>query len=418
MITPAYSPTASERVLPRMALDFTTGTLDSRVTVTRSLNTATRVNSSGLVETVNANLPRFDYDPVTLASRGLLIEESRANLLLRSAEFDVSPWFVDNVSVTANSTTAPDGTTTADAIIENLATSNHNINTTATVTVAPHTFSAYVKPNGRSWVRLFVFQSGITANSTWFNVSTGVAGFASAGASNVSIRPAGNGWYRCSITFTPASAGSASFYIAAANADGAGVYAGDNTSGLFIWGAQAELGAFSTSYIPTTSTSLTRNADAVSMTGTNFSSWYNATEGTLQVIGSMNTASTSIFQSFAMLGDANNSLQIFNNLSASRFRGDIYSGGALQKAFTYTAAGAPASGTTYNIIVGLKANDFAMAINGNTVATANSGLMPVSPSALYIGSVNTGAQQIGGYIRKLAYYNQKLTNSEIQAFSK
>jgi hypothetical protein len=69
MITPAYSPTATERVLPRMALDFTTGVLDSRVTITRALNTATRVNSSGFVEIVNANLPRFDYDPATLAPR-------------------------------------------------------------------------------------------------------------------------------------------------------------------------------------------------------------------------------------------------------------------------------------------------------------------------------------------------------------
>ena len=87
MITPAYSPTATERVLPRMALDFTTGVLDPRVTVTRALNTATRVNSSGLVEIVNANLPRFDYDPVTLAPKGLLIEEARTNLFFQSQAF-------------------------------------------------------------------------------------------------------------------------------------------------------------------------------------------------------------------------------------------------------------------------------------------------------------------------------------------
>ena len=86
MITPAYAPTATERVLPRMALDFTTGVLDSRVTVARSLNTATRVNSSGLIEIVNANLPRFDYDPVTLAAKGLLIEELRTNLLVYSEQ--------------------------------------------------------------------------------------------------------------------------------------------------------------------------------------------------------------------------------------------------------------------------------------------------------------------------------------------
>ena len=116
MITPAYSPTATERVLPKMALDFTTGTLDSRVSVARAGNTATRINSSGKIEIVNANLPRFDYDPATLAPRGLLIEEQRTNLLLRSEEFDNASWAKTNATITVNATTAPDGTTTADLI--------------------------------------------------------------------------------------------------------------------------------------------------------------------------------------------------------------------------------------------------------------------------------------------------------------
>lgn len=84
MITPAYAPTAVERVLPRLALDFTTGVLDARVTITRALNTATRINASGNIEAVNANLPRFDFEPSTLVCKGLLVEESRTNLLLNS----------------------------------------------------------------------------------------------------------------------------------------------------------------------------------------------------------------------------------------------------------------------------------------------------------------------------------------------
>ena len=73
MITPSYGLTSTERVLPRMALDFTTASLDSRVTVTRSLNTATRINSSGYIENVNANLPRFHFSPTSLGTcRGLL----------------------------------------------------------------------------------------------------------------------------------------------------------------------------------------------------------------------------------------------------------------------------------------------------------------------------------------------------------
>jgi len=84
MITPSFALTATERVLPRMALDFTTAVLDPRVTFTRSGNTATVTNSSGVIAAINADLPRFDFNPTTLACNGLLIEESRTNLLLNS----------------------------------------------------------------------------------------------------------------------------------------------------------------------------------------------------------------------------------------------------------------------------------------------------------------------------------------------
>ena len=106
MITPAYSITATERVLPKLALDFTTSVLDSRVTVTRALNTATRVNNSGLVEIVNANLPRFDFDPVSLAPKGLLIEEQRANIAAYSQDF--SSWSSGGAAVTSDAVVAPD----------------------------------------------------------------------------------------------------------------------------------------------------------------------------------------------------------------------------------------------------------------------------------------------------------------------
>lgn len=84
MITPSYSTTATERVLPRLALDFTTAVADARVSVARANNTATRINASGAPEIVNANLPRLDFDPATLVCKGLLVEEARTNLLLNS----------------------------------------------------------------------------------------------------------------------------------------------------------------------------------------------------------------------------------------------------------------------------------------------------------------------------------------------
>ena len=104
MITPGFALTATERVLPRMALDFTTASLDPRVTFTRAGNTATVTNSSGAIVGINANLPRFDYNPTTLVCKGLLIEESRTNLLLNSL-IDGTSLTTQIVVTTAVSTT-------------------------------------------------------------------------------------------------------------------------------------------------------------------------------------------------------------------------------------------------------------------------------------------------------------------------
>lgn len=413
MLTPAFSLTSTERVLPKLALDFTTGLLDSRVTCTRTTsasNPATYFASNGEITLATNNQPRFDYISASVC-KGLLIEESRANLFLYSVLTKSgslpNSWSQSIPGGTQDTITSIYGSADgATAWTQTASSARPFFIPNGGVTVLANTsyfFSLYLEtnPNNIDVRNIVNYNSTPSGTVQWYIDSTAVAN------TTVPTAPC-----RVGMLFTIGATGGLIY-------PRIGLGGQTTVTGTIQFSRpQWEAGAFATSYIPTTSTSLTRNADVVSMTGTNFSDWYNATEGTLQVIGSMNTATTSIFQTFAMLGDANNGLQIFNNLSASRFRGDIYSGGALQKAFTYTSAGAPASGTTYNIIVGLKANDFAMAINGNTVATANSGLMPVSPSALYIGSVNTGAQQIGGYIRKLAYYNQKLTNSEIQAFSK
>lgn len=98
-------------ITPSLNLDFVSASLDSRITFARALNTASRVNSSGLFEVVNADVPRFDYDPLTLACRGLLIEESRINIMPTSNVF--TGWANSGATVSASTETSPDGTTNA-----------------------------------------------------------------------------------------------------------------------------------------------------------------------------------------------------------------------------------------------------------------------------------------------------------------
>ena len=371
MITPGFSVTATERVLPRLALDFTTGVLDSRVTVTRALNTATRVNSSGYVETVNANLPRFDYDAVTLLPKGLLIEETRANLLLRSSEFNVSPWTPIGAAITPDTATAPDNTLTADTITFSGAGQYILQNVAITLGVV-YTISFYIRT--------------VTGTSNIKLVNDG-------GASVSSNIPVTNQWTRITFTSTSSRTGSAGHGLESAGA-----------SSFYIWGAQLEAGAFATSYIPTTTISLTRNADVVSMTGTNFSSWYNQSEGA--IVCSVSGGKNSVWAVSYDMGTTGN-LAYVRQTSPTAVSSVI--NGAGSSAASITAH------TAYTTVLAYKINDCAFAINGGQLSTFAG--TPGTATDLIIGSLN-GSFVLNGHVKKLMFYPQRLTNAECVAFSK
>jgi hypothetical protein len=408
MITPSYSATATERVLPRLALDFTTSALDPRVAVTRALNTATRVNSSGLIETVNADLPRFDYDPVTLQPKGLLIEDQRTNALAYSEELGNAVWTKSNSSIVDNSTTSPSGLTNADTLVENTATSTHFIQSTASVVGTPVVCSFYAKKKERSKVGF----GGAGFNAQGFqavwDLDSGTV-FTNIGG-RASIQALANGWYRCSVAFTPSNTSGS--IILLCDDTGSNSYTGDGTSGLFLWGVQTEAGAFATSYIPTTTTSLTRNADVVSMTGANFSSWYNSSEGTfaadattLSPLGSTQRIFSASTGSFA------------DSINASASGTDLFcqcfTAGGLE-ANMFFAGGA--SNTTFSLSYAYKANNAAAALKAGSVTTDTSIILP-TPNQFGIGNEG-GFALFNGWVNNIRYWPQRLTDAEVQAFSK
>lgn len=423
MITPAYAPTATERVLPRMALDFTTATLDARVTIARALNTATRVNSSGYIEGVNANLPRFDFSPTSIGTcLGLLIEEARSNIILQSADL-ATTWTVLTAAVQADQTTAPDNTLSADKIVPDSAAALGGSGVTQTVTAVAgtYTFSCFAKVGEFNRVRLLVRDNVVAGNNASVTVSlvdgaitTAAAAAGTFTGASATALPWALGFYRITLTMTTTGAISLRTRILV---DDSVATVGDGVKGIYAWGAQLELGAFATSYIPTTTTSLTRNADAVSMTGTNFSSWYNASEGTLVSQSTFN-GNSAAFQRYAMAvsdGSSNNRITM-TIASSTQTRAIISTGGVLQADVYNTVTST--FNTPIKAAIAYKANDIAVCCNAGVVQNDTSATIP-TVNAAYIGTAENGSGtvQLNGVVAKIFYYPQRLTNAELQSLT-
>jgi hypothetical protein len=410
MITPSFSLTATERVLPKLALDFTTASLDPRVTFTRTGNTATVVNSSGLITPINADLPRFDYDPITLVCKGLLIEESRTNNLIYSQDFSQYNAIV-GASINATAATAPDGTNTFGLLTEDTSTGSHYIQKRINVLPAgTYTLSLFVKLNGNR--RFGISETNASGFQTVFDLTTQTV-VANAIAVNPKIENYGNGVYRVSLTYTTTGsfANVYRYLILPANATSTGTtYTGDGTSGVYLWGDQVETGAFPTSYIPTEATAVTRNADVATMTGTNFSDWFNATEGTLATTGQ--TIGGTPNPIYINDGTANNRINLINRLSGVL--------GACAAMFT---AGASQLGATSPFtfsqkntsVLSYKTDNGTVAINALTPNTDNTVTLPVV-DRMNIGASVTATSNI--WIEKIMFWNIAVTAAEVQAFSK
>ena len=416
MITPSFSPTATERVLPKLALDFTTATLDPRITFTRTTDAthpATYFDSNGLLSVATNNQPRFDYNSTTLACKGLLIEESRTNLLPYSSTYNT--WTTIRSTLAQNAAISPDGSNNAVSLIEDSGTSLAKYTSYSLSVNGAITFSYYAKAGARTWTAIRIYDGSVD-RLAFFNLSTGAIGTVSSGVT-ASIFQEKNGWYRCCFTYTFPSV-SIIAQILITTGDNVVNYTGNGTSNIYIYGAQLEAGAFPTSYIPTTTTALTRNADVATMTGTNFSDWYNASEGTLKVTAdTLSVAANSKTPTLASLyTDSSNLMRfwIWDGAPTSvRWTGL----NALVTQFDLSNAPITAN-SNFSVVGAYKLNNFAQSINASVPSVDTSGTVP-SITAFNIGSISGGSTQFwNGHITKILYWPQKLINAEVQSFSK
>jgi hypothetical protein len=387
------------------------GTADFSVT---RATTAYRTNASGILESVASGVPRLDY-PIGGGCPSLLVEPAATNLLLRSEEFDDAYWTLARTSAfgsgsIANATVAPNGTTTADYIqLQTGETLGGGVTRTISVTSGTiYSLSVFAKQNDNRFLRLgFAIGTGSAGIFCNFDLQDGIAGTPSAGVTPT-ITNFGNGWFRCSITATSQVTASASQFIYQAN--GLNVSTATPNTGIFIWGAQLEVGSVATSYIPTVAATATRNADVISKTGV--SGFIGQLEGWLYAEVDIKTFTVSSRILSINDNTAENRIDITINTS-SRIRLLVVEANVTQ-ADIQTAINQPVG--IYKIAVGYAANDFVLYVNGTQIGTDTSVAVPAT-SQINLGSSFSSTLQFNDRIRAAAIGMTRISNAELAAMT-
>jgi hypothetical protein len=395
-------------IRPELTLDFANSRqLDPRITFSRS-SSATYLNpDTGLITTASDYEARFEED-------GLLIEESRTNTFLNSSDCTLWDPFRATVGTDTGVITAPDGSNSVGWFENSVGINGSRLRggTVVDGTVPSSLFVWLKARSGSPWIAVGPGQPGLQKQNVFFNLSTGEQGQRGGElVGDVNIYPWPNGWYKIVFTgVTPVNVGQA-LSVWAADYDGQANEDYTILSSYYCWGAQVEDAAsFPTSYIPTTSSIVTRAVDIAQITGDNFSSWYNQSEGTVfsDAKITFNDANVSQFPSVYLTNNFPNrlwSLLVLSTTNAITIGADAFSnnfGTGVSSPQTFKVAQAISNTTsTYSA-----SKDGGAVITGSVSAVADQTL-------IRIGS-ETGGTKL---IKRLSYYSRRLTDSELETLT-
>ena len=404
---------------PSLKLDFANSrALDPRITFERD-SVATYVGSDGLIKTAGVNEPRFDHDPVTGESLGLLVEEGGTfggtNLFEYSEDFTNADWTKFDVSISSNSIIAPDGSTNSYTITEGTANSQHNI-TDTTNTTGTKTFSVFAKlASGSRLFRLVDYNATDGAVTGRFDLSNGTIDAGS--DSSAVIKDFGNGWYRCSITTTTTV--ESNYYISLCQSDSTFTYIGDGSSSFYIFGAQLEASSFASSYIPTSGATATRDDEIVYVDGVSVNT-YNPEEGThlIEFRGGRQLSDgdedatilsykTDGFDRTLIGSGTNNGVSIFPSATTISYSINSQISGSNHITSFKTAAFAY-SGTTSSL-----ASDGSV-VNGTWDRPQFNN---TDSGTVYIGHFNFPHIALNGHIKKYHYYPKRVSDTQLQTLT-
>ena len=344
------------------------------------------------------NVPRLTYQNGGGGCPSLLLEKQSTNLLSYSEDFGNAYWLKFNGTISTNTTTSPDGTQNADSLVSD--SGQYGVLfISAQFTVGQNvTLSIFAKANTSSTIRLGTTDAGVDYSGV-FNLSNGTI-TSSTGVTS-SIQSMGNGWYRCIVNRT--MAGNANMFAVEQEAG----------KSLYIWGAQAEVSSYPTSYIPTTNASATRVKDNCVKTGV--SSLIGQSEGTVFVEFKMNG------QSFGEDIYSNNknltgsiSIQVAINGQLAGFI--CYSGSFIQIA---SSTGTIQIGQTYKVAIAYKTGDSALYLNGVQIGTSTAAFaftttlseIDIANDAVFFANLNSKN------INEVVQFKTRLTNAELASLT-
>lgn len=381
--------------------------LDAVLTYSRA-TTAMRWGSNGYLATVAAGRPRFDYDPVTLAVRGLLIEGSTVNYALQSSTFEATNWAKFDALVGTHGAlygTGPNGSTSWRYLQDTAVNAGHYVAQAITIPGAGrYTFSVYAKASDLSRLELWMDDNGTIAGAA-FDLAAGTAttGESVPAALAHRITPVGHSVYRCEVTVDVVT--NLTVFLALRDASASYIYAGTG-AGVYVWGAQVEQADRASSPIATTTAQITRAADTLSL-GT-LTPWYNAAEGTCDA-----DAIVASGVEATILGGTSTTRHLLRVLADGSGVALFHAGGADVAVFS---AAPDWAGLPRRIAASYQLDGYSFAYAGGAVQTDASGTVPV-PTSFTVGRDYSSAKYLNGHLRRLSYKPFKVSDLLLKAMA-
>jgi hypothetical protein len=377
--------------------------------VSQASGNSTRVNASGFVEAVSANIPRIDYRNVaqSIDCPALLIEASAQNIAQRSNELNTVPNIVDFTTFSGNIFISPDGTQNAARFTETTANDRHGFYQYQTIASGANTVSIFTKETGRRYI---AFTSDFTGTGTasYFDLQT--KSVVTNGSGHIgSVQDYGNGWLRLIVTIGASVSGSRYVTWGGSPSGTTSSYVGNVNISQTFYGLQIETGSVATSYIPTTTAALTRGADIIYASGA-VSGTIGQTSGTIYAEVDMRNWSASGRVVAISNGTQDGCIVIHVNADRSF---TVFTNASSFNQLTMQTVSGLYNGL-HRVAFAYKKDDFAFYLNGALVSSHTSGTVPAT-SQLYVGKIETSGSTnfLNDRVRSVALFKTRLSNSDL-----